>query len=47
VQFNLLLFFKEFGIKDEDLMVKQQKYLRSFFRHGLMKDSDFSKYGKD
>ncbi|MDR1272118.1 MAG: TetR/AcrR family transcriptional regulator [Clostridiales Family XIII bacterium] len=47
VQFNLVLFFREFGIKDEDLMVKQQKYLRSFFRHGLMTDSRFSEYERE
>jgi len=41
VQFNLQLFFRDFGITDEDIMVKQQRYLVSFFRHGLMTDEAF------
>lgn len=41
VQFNLILYYREAGIEDEDLQIKIRKYFDKFFLHGLIKDSDF------
>lgn len=41
VQFNLILFYRESGIEDEDLQAKIRKYFDQFFLHGLVKDSEF------
>jgi AcrR family transcriptional regulator len=38
---NLILFCREAGIEDEDLLIKLNKYFfDSFFLHGIMKDSE-------
>lgn len=39
---NLILFCRDAGIEDEDLLIKLNKYFfDSFFCHGIMKDSEF------
>ncbi|KQO16624.1 TetR/AcrR family transcriptional regulator [Paenibacillus sp. Leaf72] len=41
VQFNLILFYREAGIEEEDLQLKVRKYFDKFFLHGLIKDSEY------
>jgi AcrR family transcriptional regulator len=41
VQFNLILFYRDAGIEDEDLQIKARKYFDKFFLHGLIKDSAY------
>jgi hypothetical protein len=37
--FNMILFYREYGIRDEDMQSKLKEYFYSnFFRHGLLKD---------
>ncbi|WP_026885693.1 TetR/AcrR family transcriptional regulator [Clostridium beijerinckii] len=42
MQFNLILFFREFGIKDFELQHKVSKYFTDFFCHGLVEDHKYS-----
>lgn len=41
LQFNLILFYREVGIEEEDLQAKARKHFDQFFLHGLIKDSAY------
>lgn len=42
MQFNLVLFFREFDIKDSKLQHKISKYFADFMGHGLLEDHKYS-----
>jgi len=42
MQFNLVMFFREFDIKDSKLQHKISKYFADFMSHGLLEDHKYS-----
>ncbi|WP_124064807.1 TetR/AcrR family transcriptional regulator [Clostridium sp. E02] len=42
MQFNLIMFFREFDIKDSNLQHKISKYFTNFMGHGLVEDPKYS-----
>lgn len=42
MQFNLVMFFREFDIKDSKLQHKVRKYFTDFMGHGLLEDQKYS-----
>jgi hypothetical protein len=42
MQFNLIMFFREFDIKDSELQHKISKYFTDFMGHGLLEDYKYS-----
>lgn len=42
MQFNLVMFFREFDIKDAKLQQKLSKYFADFMSHGLLEDHKYS-----
>lgn len=47
MQFNLVMFFREFDIKDSNLQHKLSKYFVDFMGHGLLEDNKYSKIVRD
>ncbi|PRA07568.1 MULTISPECIES: TetR/AcrR family transcriptional regulator [unclassified Paenibacillus] len=47
MQLNLILFFREFDIKDSELQHKISKYFAEFMGHGLLEDHKFSEMVSD
>ncbi|AIQ68931.1 TetR/AcrR family transcriptional regulator [Paenibacillus graminis] len=47
MQFNLVLFFREFDIKDSKLQHKISKYFADFMGHGLLEDHKYSEMVSD
>ncbi|WP_068785705.1 TetR/AcrR family transcriptional regulator [Paenibacillus phocaensis] len=46
MQFNLVMFFREFDIKDSKLQHKISKYFADFMSHGLLEDHKYSEMVK-
>ncbi|MGO4528028.1 TetR/AcrR family transcriptional regulator [Paenibacillus sp. 2TAF8] len=42
MQFNLVMFFREFDIKDSELQLKISKYFTDFMGHGLLEDHKYA-----
>lgn len=42
MQFNLIMFFREFDIKDSELQYKISRYFTDFMGHGLLEDQKYS-----
>ncbi|MNW25602.1 Bacterial regulatory protein, tetR family [compost metagenome] len=47
MQFNLVMFFREFDIKDSKLQHKISKYFTDFMGHGLLEDHKYSEIVSD
>lgn len=47
MQFNLVMFFREFDIKDSKLQQKISKYFTDFMGHGLLEDHKYSEIVSD
>lgn len=47
MQFNLVMFFREFDIKDSKLQHKISKYFSDFMGHGLLEDHKYSEIVSD
>ncbi|MBE0339605.1 TetR/AcrR family transcriptional regulator [Paenibacillus sp. 23TSA30-6] len=47
MQFNLVMFFREFDIKDSKLQHKISKYFADFMGHGLLEDHKYSEFVSD
>ncbi|WP_127537073.1 TetR/AcrR family transcriptional regulator [Paenibacillus illinoisensis] len=47
MQFNLVMFFREFDIKDSKLQLKISKYFTDFMGHGLLEDHKYSEMVSD
>lgn len=47
MQFNLVMFFREFDIKDSKLQHKISKYFTDFMSHGLLEDHKYSEIVSD
>jgi AcrR family transcriptional regulator len=47
MQFNLIMFFREFDIKDSELQHKISKYFTDFMGHGLLEDQKYSEIVSD
>ncbi|MET3941778.1 AcrR family transcriptional regulator [Paenibacillus sp. PvP094] len=47
MQFNLVMFFREFDIKDSKLQLKISKYFADFMGHGLLEDHKYSEMVSD
>ncbi|PYY29905.1 TetR/AcrR family transcriptional regulator [Paenibacillus illinoisensis] len=47
MQFNLVMFFREFDIKDSKLQLKISKYFADFMGHGLLEDQKYSEMVSD
>ncbi|WP_217563012.1 TetR/AcrR family transcriptional regulator [Paenibacillus sp. GbtcB18] len=47
MQFNLVMFFREFDIKDSTLQHKISKYFADFMGHGLLEDHKYSEMVSD
>lgn len=47
MQFNLVMFFREFDIKDSKLQHKISKYFADFMGHGLLEDHTYSEIVSD
>ncbi|PAF15749.1 TetR/AcrR family transcriptional regulator [Terribacillus saccharophilus] len=47
MQFNLVMFFREFDIKDSKLQHKISKYFADFMGHGLLEDHKYSEIVSD
>jgi AcrR family transcriptional regulator len=47
MQFNLVMFFREFNVKDSNLQHKISKYFVDFMGHGLLEDHKYSEIVKD
>jgi AcrR family transcriptional regulator len=47
MQFNLVMFFREFDIKDSKLQYKISKYFADFMGHGLIEDHKYSEIVSD
>ncbi|KWX87859.1 TetR family transcriptional regulator [Paenibacillus riograndensis] len=47
MQFNLVMFFREFDIKDTKLQHKISKYFADFMGHGLLEDHKYSEMVSD
>lgn len=47
MQFNLIMFFREFDIKDSKLQHKISKYFTDFMGHGLLEDHKYSEIVSD
>ncbi|QQZ59772.1 TetR/AcrR family transcriptional regulator [Paenibacillus sonchi] len=47
MQFNLVMFFREFDIKDSKLQHKIGKYFADFMSHGLLEDHKYSEIVSD
>lgn len=47
MQFNLVMFFREFDIKDSTLQHKLSKYFADFMSHGLLEDHKYSEMVSD
>lgn len=47
MQFNLVMFYREFDIKDSKLQHKISKYFVDFMGHGLLEDHKYSKFVRD
>ncbi|WP_145325523.1 TetR/AcrR family transcriptional regulator [Paenibacillus xylanexedens] len=47
MQFNLIMFFREFDIKDSKLQHKISKYFTDFMGHGLVEDHKYSEMVSD
>ncbi|MDR1272632.1 MAG: TetR/AcrR family transcriptional regulator [Clostridiales Family XIII bacterium] len=47
MQFNLVLFFREHGIKDIEMQNKISKYFADFFGHGLVDDDKYARIVSD
>lgn len=47
MQFNLVMFFREFDIKDSTLQHKLSKYFADFMSHGLLEDHTYSEMVSD
>ena len=47
MQLNLILFFREFDIKDSELQHKISKYFAEFMGHGLLEDHKYSEMVSD
>ena len=47
MQFNLVMFFREFDIKDSKLQHKISKYFADFMSHGLLEDHKYSEMVSD
>ncbi|WP_440110663.1 TetR/AcrR family transcriptional regulator [Paenibacillus sp. QZ-Y1] len=47
MQFNLVMFFREFNIKDSKLQHKISKYFADFMGHGLLEDHKYSEIVSD
>ena len=47
MQFNLVMFFREFDIKDSKLQHKISKYFTDFMGHGLLEDHKYSQIVSD
>ncbi|WFR65610.1 TetR/AcrR family transcriptional regulator [Paenibacillus amylolyticus] len=47
MQFNLVMFYREFDIKDSDLQQKISKYFTGFMGHGLLEDHKYSEVVSD
>ncbi len=47
MQFNLVMFFREFDIKDSKLQYKISKYFADFMGHGLLEDHKYSEIVSD
>ncbi|MEC0259665.1 TetR/AcrR family transcriptional regulator [Paenibacillus lautus] len=47
MQFNLVMFFREFDIKDSKLQFKISKYFADFMSHGLLEDHKYSEMVSD
>ncbi|MDN8588837.1 TetR/AcrR family transcriptional regulator [Paenibacillus sp. 11B] len=47
MQFNLVMFYREFNIKDSTLQNKISKYFTDFMSHGLLEDHKYSEIVRD
>lgn len=47
MQFNLVMFFREFNVKDSTLQHKISKYFVDFMGHGLLEDHKYSEIVRD
>ncbi|MGW8821597.1 TetR/AcrR family transcriptional regulator [Paenibacillus lautus] len=47
MQFNLVMFFREFNIKDSTLQHKISKYFTDFMSHGLLEDHKYAEMVRD
>ncbi|WP_036671000.1 TetR/AcrR family transcriptional regulator [Paenibacillus sp. HGF5] len=47
MQFNLVMFFREFDIKDSKLQHKISKYFADFMSHGLLEDHKYAEMVRD
>ncbi|RKD33564.1 TetR/AcrR family transcriptional regulator [Lacrimispora algidixylanolytica] len=47
MQFNLVMFFREFNVKDSNLQHKISKYFVDFMGHGLLEDHKYSEIVRD
>lgn len=47
MQFNLVMFYREFGIKDSQMQHKLSKYFADFMGHGLLEDHKYSELVSD
>ncbi|SEM76264.1 DNA-binding transcriptional regulator, AcrR family [Paenibacillus sp. cl141a] len=47
MQFNLVMFFREFNIKDSTLQHKIRKYFTDFMSHGLLEDHKYAEMVRD
>ncbi|PRS41156.1 TetR family transcriptional regulator [Bacillus sp. NMCC4] len=47
MQFNLVMFFREFDIKDSNLQHKMSKYFADFMGHGLLRDDKYAEVVSD
>lgn len=47
MQFNLVMFFREFDIKDPNLQQKISKYFTGFMGHGLLEDHKYAEMVSD
>ncbi len=47
MQFNLVMFFREFDIKDSKLQLKISRYFSDFMGHGLLEDHKYAEVVSD
>ncbi|VTR62532.1 Uncharacterised protein [Actinobacillus pleuropneumoniae] len=47
MQFNLVMFFRKFDIKDSTLQHKLSKYFADFMSHGLLEDHKYAEMVSD
>nr|WP_282569401.1 TetR/AcrR family transcriptional regulator [Bacillus safensis] len=47
MQFNLIMFFREFDMKDSNMQYKMSKYFAGFMGHGLVTDDQYAEVVRD